>query len=163
MHREGSGLHRPSDESVVTRTVLAPLVPRRGRFGENGSHHQGQGRSTLRNLALCRADRVEPQARIDRILGSARASFERLFTATIAGRISDSSAERLEQLAGDDGPDGALGGGVSFLTELKADPGQLGLETMLKEIAKLERVRAVGNRWPLPTCFLSLTGFFVGE
>jgi len=37
-----------------------------------------------------------------------------------------------------------LGGSASFLTELKADPGQLGVETMLKEISKLERVRAIG-------------------
>jgi Domain of unknown function (DUF4158) len=32
-------------------------------------------------LARCRADRIEPPGRIDRILGSARASFERQFTA----------------------------------------------------------------------------------
>jgi hypothetical protein len=71
-------------------------------------------------LARCRADRIEPAGRIDRILGSARPSFERLFSATIASRVSDSSAERLEQLASDDSPDGAQGGGVSFLAELKA-------------------------------------------
>jgi hypothetical protein len=45
-------------------------------------------------LARCRADRVEPPGRIDRILGKARASFERRFTAMIAGRVPDSSAER---------------------------------------------------------------------
>jgi hypothetical protein len=97
-------------------------------------------------LARCRAERIEPPggSRVERILGSTRASFERRFTATIVGRVPDSSAERLEQLADDDSADGALSGGVSFLAELKADPGQLGLETMLKEITKLERVRSVG-------------------
>jgi hypothetical protein len=95
-------------------------------------------------LARCRAERIEPAGRIDRILGAAQASFERQFTATIAGRITEAAAERLEQLVGDESTDGVQGGGVSFLTELKADPGQLGLETMLKEIAKLERVRTIG-------------------
>jgi hypothetical protein len=95
-------------------------------------------------LARCRAERTEPAGRIDRILGAAQASFERQFTTTIAGRVSESSAGRLEQLVGDESSDAGQGGRVSFLTELKADPGQLGLETMLKEIAKLKRVRTIG-------------------
>jgi hypothetical protein len=97
-------------------------------------------------VARCRAEHIEPprSSRVERVVGNAKATSERQFTATIAGRVSESSAERLEQLAGEDSPDGVLGGGVSFLTELKADPGQLGLETMLKEIAKLERVRRIG-------------------
>lgn len=37
-----------------------------------------------------------------------------------------------------------MGGGSGLLAELKADPGRLGLETLLSEIAKLERVRALG-------------------
>lgn len=55
---------------------------------------------------------------------------------------------RLERLVADDaGPIpgvGAAGGGRSLLAELKADPGRLGLESLLAEIAKLERVRAIG-------------------
>ncbi len=102
-------------------------------------------------LARCRADRIEPAGRVDRILGSARASFERGFTRAITGRVSESAARRLEQLVGDDSGDGLLGGGVSFLTELKADPARLGLETMLKEIAKLERVRSVCRQICSPT------------
>jgi TnpA family transposase len=78
------------------------------------------------------------------VLGTARASFERRFTAMITARLSPSAVERLEQLVGDRDGDATLGGGASFLAELKADPGQLGLETMLKEIGKLERVRGVG-------------------
>jgi integrase len=49
-------------------------------------------------LARCRAERIEPAGRIDRILGAAQASFERQFTATIAGRITEAAAKRLEQL-----------------------------------------------------------------
>ncbi len=59
---------------------------------------------------------------------------------------------RLEELVADDDheavlPDEertAVGGGPGLLAELKADPGRLGLETLLTEIAKLERVRALG-------------------
>ncbi len=94
-------------------------------------------------LARCRAERIEPAGRLDRILGAAQAAFERRFTATIAGRIAQPAAERLEQLLGEETSDDASGGG-SFLTDLKADPGQVGLETMLKEIEKLARVRALG-------------------
>lgn len=94
-------------------------------------------------LARCRAERIEPLGRIDRVLGTARATFERRFTTTIVGRIVPPAA-RLEQLLGEEPSDAALGGGVSFLTELKADPGQVGLETLLKEVEKLERVRALG-------------------
>jgi TnpA family transposase len=106
----------------------------------------GEDRLREAMLARCRGERLEPpgSSRVERILGNARASAERQFTTTIASRISESSAERLELLAGDDSLDGVLGGGATFLAELKADPGQLGVETMLKEIAKLERVRAIG-------------------
>lgn len=95
-------------------------------------------------LARCRAERIEPLGRIDRVLGTARATFERRFTTTIVGRIAPPAAARLEQLLGEEPSDDAPGGGVSFLTELKADPGQVGLETLLKEVEKLERVRALG-------------------
>ena len=44
----------------------------------------------------------------------------------------------------DDEGRSAVGGGPGLLAELKADPGRLGLETLLAEIAKLERVRALG-------------------
>src|SRR5206468_7127582 len=56
-------------------------------------------------LARCRADRIEPPgaSRIERILGSARASFERQFTTTIAracfgvhGRASGAAGRRRE-------------------------------------------------------------------
>jgi integrase len=39
-----------------------------------------------------------------------------------------------------------VGGGRGLLSELKADPGRLGLETLLGEIAKLERIRAPACR-----------------
>ena len=53
-------------------------------------------------LARCRADRIEPVGRLDRILGAAQAAFERRFTAAIAGRIGQPAAARLEQLLGEE-------------------------------------------------------------
>ena len=104
-------------------------------------------------LARCRAERIEPPGRTDRIVGAARAAFEQHFCARTVSRLSADAVARLEELVADDGADDegdelrwAAGGGVSqgVFAELKADPGPLGLETLLKEIDKLERVRALG-------------------
>jgi hypothetical protein len=50
---------------------------------------------------------------------------------------------RLEALVTADHDD-ETAGGRGVLAELKADPGPLGLETLLGEIEKLARVRAIG-------------------
>ena len=125
-------------------------------------------------LARCRAERLEPPgpSRIERVLGSARAAFEQQFCAATVARLaaSDQAIMGLEELVddrpadsaddagegqrGDGGGEqargenesraGAVGGGSGVLAELKEDPGQLGLETLLREVGKLRRVRAVG-------------------
>ena len=125
-------------------------------------------------LARCRAERLEPPgpSRIDRVLGSARAAFEQQFCAATVARLaaSDQAITGLEELvddrpgsprpvggdadnatgdgAGEQGTvattDAAVGGGPRVLAELKEDPGQLGLETLLREVGKLRRVRAIG-------------------
>jgi TnpA family transposase len=101
-------------------------------------------------LARCRAERIEPPGRTDRIVGAARATFEQQFCSRTVSHLSDDSVARLEELVADEGADGegddAAAGGVArgVFAELKADPGPLGLETLLKEIDKLERVRALG-------------------
>lgn len=46
-------------------------------------------------------------------------------------------------MAEDVGEDESAAGGVSFFTELKADPGALGLDSLLAEVNKLRRVRAL--------------------
>lgn len=98
-------------------------------------------------VARCRAQRIEPPAatRIERILGSAQEAFDQHFTARTVNRLSVESIARLEELVADGGEDD----GPGMLAELKADPGRLGLETLLRELDKLERVRAVGLP---PTC-----------
>jgi len=89
-------------------------------------------------LSRCRAQRIEPPGRIERIVGSAEAAFEQEFCQQIASRLPHDTAHRLEELISEDDA------GRSFLVELKADPGHLGLETLVNEISKLERVRALG-------------------
>lgn len=69
--------------------------------------------------------------------------YESDFTTRTIARLSSVAVERLEQLV-IESPGEAIGGGPGFLAELKADPGRVGLKTLLSEIEKLERVRAIG-------------------
>jgi hypothetical protein len=103
-------------------------------------------RLRLALLARCRRVQIEPPgpSRIERILGTAEALSERRFTTRTAGRLTPGAVARLEELIAPGDPDSDAAGGGSFLQELKADPGQPGLEALLGEIAKLDRVRAIG-------------------
>ncbi|WP_326640051.1 Tn3 family transposase [Streptosporangium sp. NBC_01755] len=86
-------------------------------------------------LARCRTLKIEPPGRVDRIAGAGRARFEREFCQHVLNGLSADSARSLWELAtGEDG----------FLLELKSDPGRLGLETLLEEIVKLRRAKALG-------------------
>ncbi|MDJ0343510.1 hypothetical protein QMK19_04245 [Streptomyces sp. H10-C2] len=95
-------------------------------------------------VARCRKDRLEPPApaKVTRLVASAVNTFEEGFCATTVGRLSAASRSRLDDLvAEDDGDEGSVGGGRMFFTELKADPGALGLDSLLTEVNKLQRVR----------------------
>src|SRR5581483_6672091 len=96
-------------------------------------------------LARCRQEKIEPPrpARMERLLGAAEAMFEREFTTATLGRLPAEVTSRLEALISADDPD-AVGGGRSFLQELKEDPGPIQLDTLLSEVTKLERVKAIG-------------------
>jgi TnpA family transposase len=96
-------------------------------------------------LARCRSLRIEPPGRTDRIVGSARNTFEKVFCEQTIRRLNPACIEGLEALVAD-------GSETGLLADLKADPGQLGLETLLREITKLGMVRALS----LPA------GLFVG-
>jgi TnpA family transposase len=93
-------------------------------------------------LARCRKLGIEPPGRLERILGGARSRFDKGFCAEVVDRLSAESIDRLEELV--TGRDG-------FLVELKSDPGPLGLDTLLEEIVKLGRAKAIG----LPADLLS--------
>ncbi|SLJ60856.1 Tn3 family transposase [Mycobacteroides abscessus] len=80
-------------------------------------------------LVRCRTEHLEPPGRSERIIGSARAAFEQQFCDRTVAHLSGQCAERLEDLST-----------RQLLAELKADPGQVGLETLLKEIDKLNAI-----------------------
>ncbi|MEI5100225.1 Tn3 family transposase [Streptomyces sp. PmtG] len=79
-------------------------------------------------------------------MGSAVNTFEDRFCRSTTERLSAATRSRLDDLVAEDsGEDGAekssVGGGQTFFTELKEDPAGLGLESLLGEITKLQRVR----------------------
>ncbi|MGW9287514.1 DUF4158 domain-containing protein [Streptomyces albidoflavus] len=101
-------------------------------------------------VARCRNDHVEPPApgQVGRLVGKAVKDFEKRFCRSTLDRLSHATRSRLEDLIAGDGSEqgaggdgAAVGGGRSHFTELKTDPGAPGLESMLAEVNKLERVR----------------------
>lgn len=98
-------------------------------------------------IARCRAERWEPPTfgQIFRLVNSAVRTFEERFCRVTEASL-DGVVARLEELIGLGGPDpdAVAGGGERFLYELKSDPGVLGTETFRREVAKLERARALG-------------------
>jgi hypothetical protein len=88
----------------------------------------------------CRQEKVEPPSsgQIDRVVASAIRQFETAFCQRTVERLGP-AAGRLEDLVAE--AEGARGG---LLTELKADPGQASLDTLLREIDKLAVVRPLG-------------------
>ncbi|MFH8738681.1 MULTISPECIES: DUF4158 domain-containing protein [unclassified Streptomyces] len=101
-------------------------------------------------VARCRNDHVEPPApgQVRRLVGKAVKDFEKRFCRSTLDRLGHATRSRLEALiAGDgteqgvDGDGAAAGGGRSHFTELKTDPAAPGLESLLAEVNKLERVR----------------------
>ncbi|MER6196656.1 DUF4158 domain-containing protein [Streptomyces sp. NPDC001586] len=85
-------------------------------------------------VVRCRGDRMEPPTpgRIARLVGSAVTAFEERFCAATVDRLSAATRSRLDDLVAEDtGGQESAGGGVSFFSELKADPGALGLDSLL--------------------------------
>jgi hypothetical protein len=96
-------------------------------------------------LARCRAEKIEPPGRMSRIIGSANRIADERFCAATVSRLSADVAQALWALIAEAGAhDDEDDDEPSFFTELKADPGKLGLETLLAEITKLKRVWAIG-------------------
>jgi hypothetical protein len=60
-------------------------------------------------------------------------------------RLSAATRSRLDDLIAEDAgaDEESAGGGGTFFTELKADPGALGLDSLLAEVNKLQRVRGL--------------------
>ena len=105
-------------------------------------------------FARCRVLRIEPPSsgRIDRLVRSAFHSFEERWCASVFERLDVATQRALDDLllTGSDDDDTnaeATETRRSGLNELKADAGAISLESVLTEIAKLERLRSLG----LPT------------
>jgi len=100
-------------------------------------------------VARCRNDYIEPPApaKVRRLVGKAVKDFEARFCRRTIDRLSHATRSRLEDLVADSeqgetaGDRATAGGGRSFFTELKADPGAPGLESLFAEVDKLQRVR----------------------
>ncbi|MFF3499447.1 hypothetical protein [Streptomyces sp. NPDC003247] len=75
----------------------------------------------------------------------AACTFEERFCAATVGRLSAATRSWLDDLIAEDTDTDAdsAGGGGTFFTELKADPGALGLDSLLAEVHKLQRVRGL--------------------
>ena len=95
-------------------------------------------------MARCRTELIEPptSGRIDRIIRSALSRGDDLLFAQVSGRLSVEVRSRMLALfaAGDDDEPSD----PSVLASIRSDVGNVSLNTMLTEIAKLEAVRAVG-------------------
>ncbi|WP_165781476.1 DUF4158 domain-containing protein [Streptosporangium minutum] len=83
----------------------------------------------------CRSENVEPPTpgQVERV-ASAVSRLEEAFACGVQARLGPMVCGRLQDLLGRQ----------QVLAELKADPGPLGLETLLKEIGKLRTVRSLG-------------------
>jgi histone H3/H4 len=99
----------------------------------------------------CRALRIEPPSvgRIDRLVRSACHSFEERWCASVLDQLSAATQRTLDELLATSGADdetdaAAAEGRRSVLNELKADAGAISLESVITEIAKLERLRSLG-------------------
>jgi hypothetical protein len=77
------------------------------------------------------------------IVGAANRIADERFCAVTVSRMSADVAQSLWAIIADAG-ESDDDGEPSFFAELKADPGKLGLETLLSEVIRLGRVRAVG-------------------
>ncbi len=100
----------------------------------------------------CRAIRLEPPApkRIERLIGSAlHTADERVYSATLA-RLSPETCAKLDALltvsptSDDEAAPGITRSGDSAWQVLKSDPGPVGLESFLTELAKLQQLRVLG-------------------
>lgn len=98
-------------------------------------------------LARCRAEHIEPPTvgRVDRMARSALHRGEELLFARVTARLPEPVRERLLALIAPvgAGADAELEDGPATLAAIRSDPGNVSLNSMLVEIAKLEAVRAV--------------------
>jgi hypothetical protein len=96
---------------------------------------QDRGRLEAALRRRCRSEGVEPptEGQIERVVISALFRHETAFAAEIMRRLGPRVCAALQTLLESEG----------LLAEVKADPGPLGLDTLMDEVAKLTTVRAL--------------------
>jgi len=98
-------------------------------------------------LERCLAERIEPptRGRMDRMVASALHRAEDALFTRVAGRLPAEASARILALIADTNADAEDGeeNARSLLALIKADPGNVSLESMLTEIDKLLAVRAI--------------------
>lgn len=101
-------------------------------------------------LKHCRDEGIEPPAagRVGRIIGSGLRQAEKTLVARVAGRIPVGVAARMAALVAEasDDEDAETPGedGRALFAQIRADPGNISLNTTREEIAKLTAIRAIG-------------------
>ena len=113
-------------------------------------------RLTAEMEARCRALRIEPPTpdRVERIVRAAVRAYEDRFAATIHGRLAPEVRARLDALLQpasgqlDDGEDEpSTPGARALLNFVRGDPGRASLDSVMRELERLQTIRAIG----LPT------------
>lgn len=144
-----------SDGEKVTQWLAANVT--------NAERHPERVRQEL--LRRCRQERIEPPTadRVSRMVRSALHIAEENWFAVIASRVDEQVQARILGLVGADAAGDGPGGeeqataqdvpgdggdeesdGGSVLALIKAMPGNISLESMLREIDKLQAIRAIG-------------------
>lgn len=97
-------------------------------------------------LGRCRAEGIEPPApsRVGRILGSALRQSEDTLVRQVSGRIPPDAAAAMRTLIAEASDDPAEEAAREVFAQVKDDPGNVSLNTMRAEIAKLTAIRAIG-------------------
>ena len=102
----------------------------------------------VRETALdwCRRNQIEPptHSRMERAIGSAFRAYETAFFQTTHERIPGECRPALDALLLVSDTIKGAGREASAFSELRADPGRVSLESILKGIAKLKRISAIG-------------------
>ncbi|MBU3867149.1 hypothetical protein KN815_24750 [Streptomyces sp. 4503] len=90
-------------------------------------------------LVECRARKIEPPGRVDRILTAVQSRAEKAFCARTIERLGQVCTARLLALVAEGSEDG-----TALSASLKRDPGAVGLDSLLTEVNKLNDVRQLG-------------------
>ena len=134
--RQFTGFREATDQDAddLRAWLLDEVVPRDPRVEQAGAALYDR----------CRARQIEPPSatRVERLVHSALHEHDEDLHGRIASRLSPEVEARLADLCSTPEDDGESA--QSILAQLKESPGRVGLDTVLAEVAKLRRLRALG-------------------